>query len=373
MKKETVVVPTMIGELLEVIHNALLVVDSSHKIIFANSRTAKMFSTAPDALLGQSISTLFMPEDVNVLVHNILSFIRMNREIESEAMFLKRDGTTFLGRISGTCFEWAENQEGMVFSIHDISDMKEIEQSLKRSERVAFLGRLVDDISHQIRNPIMAIGGLARLLQSNYGTSSNVEIILHEASRLEKLLNTMNRFAELPRPKTERVQFSDLLNELEMVVGVEVQKLGCTWSCRCSDLLLDKNLLIDKGLFLAAIIDVARNSCESYIEADTEEEKLVQCDIYPSENDAFPFTVKITDSGAGIAKHAKEHVFSHFYTAKTGHIGMGLTFVKRIIEEQGGLVTIESKPGHGTIVSFHLIKERRRDFRTRRIAAASLH
>jgi len=373
MKRETVVVPAMIGELLEVIHNALLVVDSGHKIIFANSRTAKMFNTAHDALLGQSISTLFMPDDVDILVHNILSFVRMNREIESEAMFLKRDGTTFLGRISGTCFEWAENQEGMVFSIHDISDMKEIEQSLKRSERVAFLGRLVDDISHQIRNPIMAIGGLARRLQSNYETSNNVDIILHEASRLEKLLNTMNRFAELPRPKTEKVRFSDLLNELEMVVGAKVQKLGCTWSCHCSNLLLEKNLLIDMDLFLAAIIDVAQNSCESYSEAVSKEEKSVRCKICPGENDAFPFTLKITDSGMGIAEDAEEHVFSHFYTAKTGHIGMGLTFVRRIIEEQGGLVTIESKPDHGTSVSFHLIKERRRDFRTRRITTALSH
>ncbi len=357
----------MIGELLEVIHNALLVIDSNHKIIFANSRTAKMFSTAPDALLGQSFSTLFMPDDVDILVHNILSIIRMNREIESEAMFLKRDGGTFLGRISGTCFEWAENQEGMVFSIHDISDMKEIEQSLKRSERIAFLGRLIDDISHQIRNPIMAIGGFARRLQSNYGTSGNVEIILQEASRLEKLLDTMNRFAGLPRPRTRKITFGDLLNDLETVVGAKVQKLGCTWSCCCDDLLLDEKLLIDKDLLLEAITDVAENSCESYIETSAEMEQLVQCEIYPGGDDAFPFTLKITDSGMGIAEHAREHVFSHFYTAKTGHIGMGLTFARRIIEEQGGIVTINSKPGHGTSISFHLIKERRRDLRTKRL------
>lgn len=370
MNKGTVPVPMMIGELLEVIHNALLVVDSNHKIIFANSRTEKMFNTAHDTLLGQSFSTLFMPDDVKILVHNILTIVRMDREIESEAMFLKRDGSTFLGRISGTCFEWAENEEGMVFSIHDISDIKEIEQSLRRSERVAFLGRLVDDISHQIRNPIMAIGGFARRLQSKYGTSSNVEIILHEASRLEKLLDTMNRFAELPRPKKRKIRFSDLLNDLETVIGAKVRELGCSWSCECDTLLLDEQLLIDTDLFLKAVIDVTRNSCESYAETTAGKNQPVQCKIYPSGDNNFPFTLRITDSGIGIAEDARKHVFSHFYTMKTGHIGMGLTFARRIIEEQGGMVTIESTPDHGTSISFHLIKERRRDLRTKPMFAA---
>jgi len=167
MKTETVFAPAMIGELLEVIHNALLVIDSNHQIIFANSRTAEMFNLEADTLLGKQFSSLFMPDDIDILVENILSITRSDNEIESEAMFLKSDGSTFYGHISGTCFDWNEDQKGMVFSIHDISDMKEIEQSLKRSERIVFLGRLVDDISHQIRNPIVAIGGLARRLQSD--------------------------------------------------------------------------------------------------------------------------------------------------------------------------------------------------------------
>jgi PAS domain S-box-containing protein len=367
MKRENVLVPAMIAELLEVIHNALLVIDSNHKIIFANSRTAKMFKTASEDLLEKSFSTLFMPADVDILVENILSVTRMNREIETEAMFLKRDGSTFLGRISGTCFQWAEHQEGMVYSIHDISDMKEIEKALKRSERIAFLGRLIDDISHQIRNPIMAIGGFARRLQSNHEMSGNVEIILQEASRLEKLLNTINRFAKLPRPKTEKIRIGALLGELETVVGTKVQELGCTWSCFCSDPLLDEILLIDKDLFLEAILDVAENSCEAYGRPSMWEEKSVKCEIIANEDDIYPLTFRITDLGVGIAEHARDHVFSHFYTDKTGHIGMGLTFAKRIIEEQGGQMTIDSKPGDGTTVNFHLIKERRRSLRTKRI------
>lgn len=365
MKNESILAPAMIGELLEVIHNALLVVDSNQNIIFANSRTAEMFATNPDSLLGEPFSSLFMPDDVDILVQNILSITRKNKEIESEAMFMKQDGTTFFGSISGTCFKWAENEDGMVFSIHDISDMKEIELALKRSERIVFLGRLVDDISHQIRNPIVAIGGFARRLQSKYGSSDQVEIILNEAARLEKLLNTMNRFTSLPQPQTEKVKLGELLKELNVLVGAKVQELGCGWTSGCNERLLHRKILIDKKLLFQAILDVITNSCEAYSKESAIEDKIVQCEILQSNDDDFPFSLSIMDSGRGIAEHVKEHVFSHFYTDKTGHIGMGLTFARRIVEEQGGQVTLESSLDDGTTVIFRLIQERRRALRTR--------
>ncbi|MFT5702144.1 MAG: PAS domain S-box-containing protein [Desulforhopalus sp.] len=368
MKKEMTFLPAMIGELLEVIDNALLVIDSNHQIIFANNRTAKMFGTSPEALFGMPFSALFMPDDVDILVHNILSMTHTNREFETEAMFIKKDRNTFLGRISSTCFEWSDNQEGMFFSIHDISDMKAIEKTLKHSERTVFLGNLVDEISHQIRNPIVAIGGFTKRLQAKHGASNEMRVILNEVSRLERLLNTMNRFTRLPRPNTQKTKLEDLVQEIDVVVGTKVQMFGCTWSSSCDAQLLEENLLLDTKLFLEAIIDVTTNSCESYSTISTETERLVQCEISPSEDKIYPVILRISDFGGGIADPTTEHVFSHFYTEKTGHIGMGLTFARRIVEEQGGKITIQSKPGVGTTVNFHLFKERRRDLRTMRIS-----
>lgn len=374
MNKETVLTEAMIGELLDVIHNVLLVIDSEHNIIFANSRTEKMFDTAPDSLLGKSFSSLFVPEDTDILVKNILAINRTDREIESEAMFVKKDGSTFLGRISGTCFTWDNGQVGMVFSIHDISDMKAIEQSLKHSERIAFLGRLVDDISHQIRNPIVAIAGSARRLQTRHGVSDNLEIILRESTRLEKLLNSMNRFARLPRPKLEKICFRELLDQLDSIAGSRVKEFGCSWFSSCDEKMLKAKLPIDKRLFLDAVIDVVENACESYSQMvgsedrEDAESRPVRCEIVPGEDDTFPFILKIVDSGSGITDHGRDQVFSHFYTDKTGHIGMGLTFARRIIEDQGGLMTIESKQGLGTTVNIHLLRERRRDLRTMRLS-----
>lgn len=364
MHREPKLAPAIIAELLEVIQNALLVIDSKNTIIFANSRTEKMFNTTTDILLGEPFSTLFMENDQEILVPNILTLTRNDGEVESEAMFQKYDGSTFLGRISGTRFEWNTTHEGIVFSIHDITDMKEIEQTLKHSERIAFLGRLIDDISHQIRNPIVSIGGFARRLQSEHDTSRDAEIILQEASRLERLLDTLNLFANMPGPIPRKISLNELVDELNSTIGAKVKTLGCQWSCRCSKKLHEEQLLIDKNLFLKAVLNVAENSCQAYLQMDKKADKMVRCDIQPGSSDEYPFLFTIRDFGTGIAKEVQERVFSHFYTEKTGHIGMGLTFARRIIEEQGGKLTLASKPGHGTTISFHVVRERRRSLRT---------
>ena len=89
--------------------------------------------------------------------------------------------------------------------------------------------------------------------------------------------------------------------------------------------------------------------------------------IQGSRDTPLPYVIRITDQGAGIPNTIFPHIFGHFYTNKTKHIGMGLTFAQRIIEEQRGTLTINSEADKGCTVNFHLVKERRRPIRTTKL------
>lgn len=192
--------PLLISNLLDIIHNAILIVDSQNLVIFANHRTAAMFGTSVDKLQKRDICGLFMPDDQETMVPNILQIIRTEGEFEGEVMLHRHDGSTFLGFLAATSFPWENGEEGIAFTIHDISDIKALEQSLIRSERIAFLGHLVDDISHQIRNPVMVIGGFSKRLSDEIGGSKKARAIAREVHYLEGLLNNLNAFIRLPRP-----------------------------------------------------------------------------------------------------------------------------------------------------------------------------
>ncbi|MBU0960017.1 MAG: PAS domain S-box protein [Proteobacteria bacterium] len=357
--------PKLIGDLLDIIHNAIIVINSENRIVFTNSRTAEMFKASIDELKNSDFFNLFMPDDREIMVTNILHIIRKDREFEGEAMLRRPDGSTFMGMISGTYFQWDNSQAGMAFSIHDLTEMKAIEQSLRCSERIAFLGHLVDDISHQIRNPVMVIGGFARRLASKDRPSKKIQAILNEANHLEQLLDTLNNFIRLRCPMPERLPMAELIHTAETTLRSKVEPYGCNWISEYDESIRDEDLLIDKALMVEALEAIIINACEAYNGAAEGKDVIFQ--INSSNDPALPYLINITDHGVGIPHETLQHIFGHFYSSKTKHIGMGLTLAQKIVEEQRGALTVSSKVGEGTTVSFHLVKERRRPIRTTKL------
>lgn len=360
-KKPVPFSPLLIDNLLDIIHIAILIVDSRNLIIFANHRTAKMFGTTIDNLHKSDVASLFMPDDQETMVPNILKITRTEGEFEGEVMLRCHDGSTFLGFLAATSFHWEGGEDGMAFTIHDISDIKALEQSLIRSERIAFLGHLVDDISHQIRNPVMVIGGFSKRLSDEIGGSKKARAITREVRYLEGLLNNLNAFIRLPPPNLSRISMNVLIASLEQHIAQKVHFLGCNWVSTYAPDLGEETLLMDHDLLLEALEAIVLNASEAY--ERRESAKNVFCEVSRTGDLARPYQIRISDQGGGIPVDTHPHVFSPFYSTKTKHIGMGLTFARRIIEEQMGMITIESVAGKGTVVTCHLVKERRRAIR----------
>lgn len=362
-KPEITFEPKLIGDLLDIIYNATIIIDSDQRIIFANSRTADMFQAKQDELPKMYFHELFAGEDKRILAPNIITLTRKNSEYEGESLFRRLDGSTFLGLIAGTYFSWDSNKEGMAFTINDISTMKALEKSLRKSERIAFLGRLVNDISHQIRNPVMVMGGFARRLHRENDNKKHTQAIMTEASRLETLLDTLHHFISLPAPEPKKIKLAALIDSIETQLRAKVADLGCSWASDFEPLLGEESLLIDQALLLQALEAVVKNGCESY--QDAGREKTIRFSLKHSSNSDLPFILQISDRGCGVKQESLNKLFSHFYTEKTHHIGMGLTFAQRIVEEQKGMIHLESSFGYGTTVSIFLPKERRREIRTK--------
>ncbi|OGQ97946.1 MAG: hypothetical protein A2505_08205 [Deltaproteobacteria bacterium RIFOXYD12_FULL_55_16] len=355
----------VIGEILNIVHNSVILVDPAERIFFANTMTAKMFRASPEQLNRLDFSELFMPEDRQFMLPNILRLTRRKQEFETEIMLRCLDGGSFLGILFCSIFRW-EDDECIAVTIHDSSRMKTIERTLRRSERVAFLGNMLDEISHQIRNPIQVIGGLARRMKGKAGAHERyMETIIHESIRLEKLLDTLNAFIKLPRPKTSMLPLTELLR----IVKPRLEKIAAQYEINlqyhCDETILDKSILADLALIAEAMEAAVINACESYSKKDPA--NLVEFRLFDLGQPDWPCAIRITDHGCGIKAENLPQITTHFFTNKTGHLGMGLTFAQRIVEEQDGRLEIISVEGQGTCVTFFLKKERRRPLRTERL------
>lgn len=351
---------TLTGTILSVINNAILIVGADNRIIFANHKAAAMFRTADAArLIGQSIFKIFMGDDQDILAPNLLHLARTVSEFEEEVMLRRFDDTRFIALISTSQFH-IEGQISAILSIHNVSGIKGIEKTLKRTERVASVGRMLDDINHQIRNPISVIGGLANRLAKQAATDSRYcQAILDEAERLEGLLDSLNTFSKLPLPKVSPVPIATMVDEISTIITMSVQKSGLILTVRSAENILDKSVSIDLELTIKALAAIVENACDA-----SQPGSEIVISIGPS-GKSLPYQITIIDRGCGINPEDQPRVFAPFYTRKTRRHGMGLTLAQKIISEQGGAITLESKPGEGTTVKIFLVAERRREIRIR--------
>ncbi len=280
-------------------------------------------------------------------------------------MLLRMNLSPFMGLISTSTIAVGENKAAVVI-VHDITGLKKIKRVLDRSEQI-FLGHMLDDISHQIRNPVITIGGFARRLANmNFPKMDYAHVILDECARLETMLNTLTEFIRLPRPNPRPCQLRQIISEVENVLREIIQERGCVGDIVITEGFdCNEDVLVDINAFKRAIAAVIVNACEAYDDNGYPAgKKKVEIHVGPSDLPSWTVMLKVKDWGCGIRPHVIPKVFDPFFTTKTGHIGMGLSFAMRIQKGQAGHITVQSEVGRYTNLCFYLAKDRRRMIRT---------
>ncbi len=345
---------------LETVNSGVIILNGDLTVVFANSKARHLLRVA-DSLVGLSFKDLFLQEDQKILVPNLVKVTEKQGEFEGDIMIKQGNGQGIIAHISMA--SWKQNDElTHVVTLSDMSRLKDIENMLHSSERMIYLGEMLDDISHQIRNPVLSIGGFARrLMGTRIERPEYVRVIIEEARRLELLLDVLTKFIQLPQPrfalyKAQKV--TDMAREQTREVcdthGVHLRLSTLYDSSR--------KVVTDLELLEKALRAVVVNGCEACRESDGD--ALVHVAFEQDSGNPWTLKISVTDTGQGIRPPLMERIFHPFFTTKTGHLGMGLTFSKRIMEEIGGRIEVKSTLGKGTCVTLKLPGDRRKKIRT---------
>ena len=241
--------------------------------------------------------------------------------------------------------------EGQLFFtaiVRDLTEIKSLEKQISESERLATLGQFVAEISHEIKNPLMMIGGFARQLtkqiQDDKGRQK-LDIILKEVLRMEELLKELREFY-LPRPVTTgQVEVISLLREIHDLAQADCENRNIKTSFKTDR----KELVIerDKDKLKQVLLNLVKNAIEAM---DSGGELAINAELKDDVVD-----IAITDNGIGIKKEHHDKVFSPFYTTKEYGTGLGLSISKSIIEcQEGASCSFKSKEGEGTVFKISL-------------------
>jgi signal transduction histidine kinase len=228
-----------------------------------------------------------------------------------------------------------------------------LEEEVRKTESLAFIGTLAGGLAHEIRNPLSTLAINLQLLKEDWDNPitskeqrsvKRIETLLRETRRLEQVLSDFLRFAGRYQLHREPQNVNAVVDEILDFVGPEARQRKIAIRKE-----LDPSvppLLLDAGLLKQALLNLVKNAEEAMpgggdlVVRTHRNKRAVQIDV--------------ADTGIGIPPGNLDKIFQVYFTTKAGGSGLGLPVAKRIVEEHHGAIEVESRPGQGARFSIRL-------------------
>jgi len=231
---------------------------------------------------------------------------------------------------------------GYVLLFSDMTNIKQLEEQLRRSERLAGLGRLAAGVAHEIRNPLSSIKGFAKILAGRFKEderSRNIaEVMEQEVERLNRVVTELLDYARPTELQKKTLACKDLIkNSLRLIERDALQQgIRVESTVHPEDLLVE----VDPDRFTQVLLNLYLNALQAMDGGGT-----LKLAAFREDDQAV---LKVSDSGSGIASEHLPHIFDPYFTTKPKGVGLGLANVHKFVEAHGGEIEVESTQNRGT-------------------------
>jgi signal transduction histidine kinase len=233
--------------------------------------------------------------------------------------------------------------------VRSLFSLKETHEKKVKEEKSGALEQMMDQVAHEIRNPLTAIGGFARKvynkLPDDDPNKKYMEMIIEDVAVLESMIKQLIELKSMAVTYKEPTNVTDVIKESLAVFEQDFSQKAFHVQTELTDNLPLINA--DKKLLKRALCNLIKNSLEA-MEAGAKELKIVS--RIENEN----VIVTISDTGKGISKDKLKSIFDPLFTSKVYGPGLGLTFAQKIIQDHKGTISVESEPGKGTTFTISL-------------------
>jgi PAS domain S-box-containing protein len=354
---------------LDLVQVAFILTDTHSKILYTNRYAERLFGYSREEMEGQRIRLLFLEEDLTYFLPNIIYFALYKNGFEGEVLLRRKNGTKVFTHLYTTPFK-EEGEVFISFSFQEIQKLKTLEREKVEMERWASLGMMLEEIAHQIRNPISAIGGytqrLLKTLKPLPKVKSYLRQIFHETKRLETMIQRLEEYVLIPKPIYQKEKIQEVVEVVLRTFSKEATEKGVSISLETGALEGEGSLFVDRDLLAKALFYILENSIEAVSRKPMGKRgRAIRVSLF---GDGENIGVSISDRGEGIPKKNLGRIFDPFFSTRPDRVGLGLTYAKRVVEEQEGSIRVESCLKKGTTTTLAFPTDRRRIVRREEIS-----
>jgi len=220
--------------------------------------------------------------------------------------------------------------------------IQQVEEAVRRSDRLAALGQLSAGLAHELRNPLGTIKASAEMLSAQVSAENEVarEMAGFISSEVDRTNSLVTRFLQFARPLQVRLEQADLAQVLDRAIA-EAQReapqiaIYKNYAPEIPPFPLDAELL--ERVFYNLVLNAAQATAAGG--AVTVKTRAA----------GGMAEIAVIDRGVGIDPKQRDSIFNPFFTTKPTGVGLGLAIVAKIVDEHGGKIAVESEPGKGSI------------------------
>lgn len=320
--------------ILSSLENGLITVDSKRGVAYINQRACQMLQRTEAELLGRRVSDIF--PDMGPVLENPDKAQRNHTETTLQMIGGRR---TYLRWTISPLRGTDGRQIGYILLFFDITRMKEMEEEVERSERLAALGRMAANIAHEIRNPLASMSGSIQLLADSLDVAGAerrlMDIVVRETEHLNQWISEFLEYARPREVQREAVELAELAAEVIQMLRHDERSQDVSLHHSQTG---DSTVMGDRTRLRQVVWNLALNAVEA-----VGEDGAVAISV---EGGSDHVTLRVEDNGPGVTEEQARRAFEPFFTTKAQGTGLGLATVHRNLVEHRG--TIQVLPTEGT-------------------------
>lgn len=361
MERELKEAHDFLNKIIQSSPNAIIVADLKGKIIMWNQAAEEILGyQAKNAVNKMNIEDIY-PEGMAAKIIEMMHSPEYGGKGKLKSYplsYQRHDGEIVEGSLSATIiYDTKGNELAFVNILVDLKERLDMERKLRQtqeqllqSEKLASIGRLSAGVAHEINNPLTTILTSSMLIQEDMDSHDHLrrelKTISDEALRCRKIVTSLLDFARQTKPTKQLNDLNEIVRQSFVLTRKQAAFQDVSVELNLSEDLPD--ICLDKDQIQQALINLTLNA----IEATDPGGSIVLTTLLDFKTDTIEISVR--DTGIGIPPENLAKIFDPFFTTAEGGTGLGLAVTHGIIEQHGGTIDVESRPGHGTCVTIRL-------------------
>lgn len=242
-----------------------------------------------------------------------------------------------------------ENLDRKVAELEEATrELREQQERLVRAERLSAVGEVAARVVHEVRNPLVAIGGLARSILRRRPEAVEAETlrtVVQEVLRLERVISEVLEFTRPPVPREGRAALADVAADVAALLRYEADRSKVSMTVEVEPALPDA--ACDRDDLFRAVVNLVRNAIQAMPGGG-------RATLRAGRLGGNAVTFAVTDDGPGMPPEVRAKVLEPFFTTKSTGTGLGLTIAAQIVRAHHGDIEVASREGAGTTVTLRL-------------------